>query len=64
MERGGSVDIDINKIIEKMQAIIGQQAVQIAILQAQVDELTQKLEAKESDCNARKDTNNERELVQ
>ncbi len=58
------MDIDINKIIEKMQAIIGQQAVQIAILQAQVDELAQRLEAKESDCNARKDTNNERELVQ
>ncbi len=57
------MNIDVNRILEKMQAIIGQQAVQIAILQAQVDELAQRLEAKESDYNARKDTNNERELV-
>jgi uncharacterized coiled-coil protein SlyX len=58
------MNIDVNNVIEKLKEIIGQQAVQIAILQAQVDELAQRLEAKESDYNARKDTNNERELVQ
>lgn len=41
------MNVDVNKIIEKMQNIIGQQAFQIAVLQAQIEELTQKPEEKE-----------------
>jgi uncharacterized coiled-coil protein SlyX len=37
------MDVDVNKIIEKLQMIIGQQAVQIAALQVVVDELQAKL---------------------
>ncbi len=38
------MNIDANKAIEKLQNIISQQALQIAILQVRIDELMQKSE--------------------